>query len=116
MKSESKIYYNAVKQSSVQTGGGPNIIKIEPVLEQVCTILGRACTGITGVADCDADETGMGSTMAFPKIICIGNEPKIQASTETETSKDNVELSSEEPNQVCCFMLFSILTFIFLYL
>lgn len=57
------MYYNTLKQSSKQTGGGPSIVKIEPVLEQVRTLLGRSCTGITGVADCDADESGTG-TMA----------------------------------------------------
>ncbi|KAL0879457.1 hypothetical protein ABMA27_003208 [Loxostege sticticalis] len=55
-KSESQLYHNNSKQNCIKTGGGPSVIKIDPVLEQVCAILGRGCTGILGVSDCDGDE------------------------------------------------------------
>lgn len=74
LKTESKLYYNYNKTSTSQTGGGPKIIKFDPVLDQVVAILGRGCTGISGVADCDGPETGAECAISLPRVICLENE------------------------------------------
>lgn len=83
LKSESKLYHNNSKQNCIKTGGGPSVIKIDPVLEQVCAILGRGCTGILGVSDCDGDEES--SVKALPKIVCIEDAPTVQCEYENGT-------------------------------
>lgn len=76
LKSESKIYYTASRKNAIQTGGGPSTIKIDPILEQICAILGRGCTGIIGVQDSDSTEEVFSidtkeNSQELPKVICI---------------------------------------------
>lgn len=54
LKSESKLYYTSSRKNATQTGGGPSLVKFDPLLEQVCVIMGRGCTGIEGVYDSDS--------------------------------------------------------------
>ncbi|XP_045503860.1 uncharacterized protein LOC123700650 [Colias croceus] len=72
LKSDSKKYYAQSRRDTSRTGGGPSTVKIDPVLEQVSTIMGRGCTGILGIPDCDA-ETG-GESEEIVKVICIEDE------------------------------------------
>lgn len=91
---------NYNKTSTSQSGGGPKIIKIDPVLDQVVGILGRGCTGISGVADCDAPETGAECALALPKVICLENEfqPSYEpymATSDMPLTPTEVQLESE---------------------
>ncbi|XP_041977483.1 uncharacterized protein LOC121731875 [Aricia agestis] len=100
----SKKYYAQIKNSTSQTGGGPLILKIDPVLEQVCAILGRGCTGVLGVPDCDAES---GQEQTLPKIICTQNEhfepavevPKVQTIVEPKLLETREEtFCKSQPN------------------
>ncbi|KAL4709397.1 hypothetical protein ACJJTC_001193 [Scirpophaga incertulas] len=75
LKSDSKKNYVQLKNNTTQTWGGPLVLKIDPVLEQVCAILGRRCTGVLGVSDCDA-ETGQDTEKVHFKVICTQNKHK----------------------------------------
>ncbi|CAG9785593.1 unnamed protein product [Diatraea saccharalis] len=55
LKTEAKLYKSNLRENFNKTGGGPCITKIDPILEQVCSIMGRACTGILNINDSDAD-------------------------------------------------------------
>lgn len=80
MKTESKLYYSSTRRDTTQTGGGPSEVKTDPILEQVCNILGRGCTGIVNVTDSDwvEIETGDFPTLTnlevkepIPKKVCF---------------------------------------------
>lgn len=73
-KSESKIYYQNNKRSTTGTGGGPAEVKVDPVLEQVCVILGRAC--IDSAARSCSCVVGVGYTQ-LKKIFTAINIPFI---------------------------------------
>ncbi|CAB3261074.1 unnamed protein product [Arctia plantaginis] len=98
MKSESKVYYNSSRRSAVQTGGGPSLVKTDPILEQVCSILGRGCSGIDGINDSDAPtclaETTISVEESVPKIFVfddLTNSGTIKLVTEVpETPEDEV--------------------------
>lgn len=62
IKSDAKIYSGANRQNTIKTGGGPSTIKIDPVLEQASSILGRSCSGIEDVDDCDACPSNINTT------------------------------------------------------
>ncbi|XP_053604216.1 uncharacterized protein LOC128671601 [Plodia interpunctella] len=101
LKSESKLYFGQLKRNTTQTGGGPSIIKFDPVLEQVCSILGRGCTGIIGVSDCDAD-TGP-EVFETPKVICIQDDSNIWKTIEDvdlEIKMDNCQNSTDTPKEI----------------
>ncbi|XP_059055008.1 uncharacterized protein LOC131849040 [Achroia grisella] len=51
MKTESKLYYQSNRCNIIATGGGPSEVKVDPIMEQVCGLLGRGCTGILSVQD-----------------------------------------------------------------
>lgn len=82
MKSESKTYYSLSRRNATQTGGGPSVVKIDPILEQVCNIMGRGCTGIVGVSDSDADLI----------IHEMKTMPKVKCNDESETSAIEIEV------------------------
>ncbi|KAL4721445.1 hypothetical protein ACJJTC_007162 [Scirpophaga incertulas] len=91
LKRDSKKNYAQIKNNTTQTWGGPLVLKIDPVLEQVCAILGRRCTGVLGVSDCDA-ETGQDTEKVHFKVICTQNkllqpaeEVNMQTIAETNT-------------------------------
>ncbi|KAL4718028.1 hypothetical protein ACJJTC_015081, partial [Scirpophaga incertulas] len=93
LKSDSKKYYAKIKNNTTQTGGGPLVLKIDPVLEQVCAILGRGCTGVLEVPDCDA-ETGQDTEKVHFKIICTQNEflqPAEEANMQTIAEVSTLE-------------------------
>ncbi|XP_028039899.1 uncharacterized protein LOC114250286 isoform X2 [Bombyx mandarina] len=91
LKTESKLYYQSAKLSMTKTGGGPGEVKTGPILEQVCTLLGRACTGIIGVQDCDANVLDV-----------VENESPIKESFEmcTENTATVEEFEAEKENQI----------------
>lgn len=73
LKSESKLYYSSSRKDTTRTGGGPSVIKIDPLLEQICGTLGRACTGIIGVPDSDylSDNEVFLPIESPPQDVCI---------------------------------------------
>lgn len=54
MKSEAKMYNSRNRSCTIGTGGGPSTIKTDPILEQVCDLMGRGCSGIADVLDSDS--------------------------------------------------------------
>lgn len=54
MKSEAKTYNSRNKSCAIGTGGGPSTMKTDPILEQVCELMGRGCSGIADVLDSDS--------------------------------------------------------------
>lgn len=93
LKSESKLYYSSTRRSATQTGGGPSHVKTDPILEQVCNIMGRGCSGITGVSDSDADFAESMIQIEVPKIICLGD-------SQSDIEIEDINLASafvEEP-------------------
>lgn len=54
MKSEAKMYNSRNRSCTTGTGGGPSTTKIDPILEQVCDLMGRGCSGIADVSDSDS--------------------------------------------------------------
>lgn len=134
MKSESKLYYQKTRRSTTGTGGGPSDIKIDPILEQVCALLGRACTGIVGVQDCDSDfiSVAVEEDSALPKKLCLEEVPEddgifhvfIEASQDhaqlkstTGPKVNNIEdnqIRSDEAKEVCMIYLINYFTLIFL--
>lgn len=95
LKSESKIYYNTCKRDVTQTGGGPSVVKIDPLLEQVCAIVGRGCTGIIGIPDTDYsdDEKTVKKVDAIPKVICLNNDDIIPIETVATTPLNTAHVS-----------------------
>ncbi|XP_048485580.1 nuclear apoptosis-inducing factor 1-like [Plutella xylostella] len=55
LKTEAKIYKGKNNKGVMGTGGGPSTVKSDPVLDQACDLLGRACSGMLAVNDSDAD-------------------------------------------------------------
>ena len=102
LKFESKLNYNNSKWSCTQTGGGPSIVKIDPVLEQVlvCAILARGFAGILGVLDCDAVENNVAN---YPKVVYI-DLPAVQK--EIEESEEAIEIPPEEPEHLSTYIIF----------
>lgn len=54
MKSEAKMYNSRNRSCTIGTGGGPSTLKTDPILEQVCDLMGRGCSGIADVFDSDS--------------------------------------------------------------
>ncbi|KAH9638827.1 hypothetical protein HF086_012780 [Spodoptera exigua] len=101
LKSDSKKYYAQLKNKTTQTGGGPLIFKIDPVLEQVCGILGRGYTGILGVSDCDT-ETMQETEKVRLKVFCTQDEfwqPAVEINTQTIGEPKNLEVQEEMPDK-----------------
>ncbi|CAG9782435.1 unnamed protein product [Diatraea saccharalis] len=88
-KSDSKLYYSSTRRNISQTGGGP--LKTDPILEQVCTIMGRGCSRLEGISDSDAltsVEIPICTEESLPKVLFIntGEDMEIDTATETEIS------------------------------
>lgn len=81
LKTESKLYYKSSKQNITGTGGGPSEVKVDPLLEQVCSLLGRACTGIIGVQDCDAMEIENLEELVTTKLLDFNAAPSPEENT-----------------------------------
>lgn len=54
MKNDAKMYNSRNRSCTTGTGGGPSTTKIDPILEQVCDLMGRGCSGIADVPDSDS--------------------------------------------------------------
>ncbi|CAH1645373.1 unnamed protein product [Spodoptera littoralis] len=73
LKSASKSYYFSTRESIEQAGSGTCTVKRDPILAQVCTMLGHSCTEIEEenvsnvveavISECDSDNESL------PKVI-----------------------------------------------
>lgn len=96
------------------TGGGPVDTKVDPVLDQVCLIIGRGCTGIENVRDCDQEPEDEAVAEAAQKVWA----ENIQNLEEVETGCSGevvVEMMVRETGEVDlvqevrhCFLFFKI--------
>lgn len=91
LKTEGKIYFTASRKSATGTGGGPSTIKVDPIMEQVCSIMGRGCSGIENVADCDSEQL----TLAVPEYVPLPDlEPMGQEEIRVLRDLENAEIVS----------------------
>uniref|UniRef100_A0A2A4JRW7 Regulatory protein zeste n=1 Tax=Heliothis virescens TaxID=7102 RepID=A0A2A4JRW7_HELVI len=54
LKSEAKMYNSRNRRCTTGPGGGPSSVKIDPILEQACDLLGRGCSDNSEVFDSDS--------------------------------------------------------------
>lgn len=73
LKSEAKIYFTASRRNTTGTGGGPSTVKVDPILEQVCSLMGRGCSGIDNVADCDSEQLTPAAAVRDMELIMVEN-------------------------------------------
>ncbi|CAG9094390.1 unnamed protein product [Plutella xylostella] len=101
LKTEAKIYNGKNKKGVMGTGGGPSTVKSDPVLDQACDLLGRACSGMLAVNDSDADIPTSGA-LESSMFHDIATEVEIyEREGEQDVPMENMTVQDVAPGPSC---------------